>query len=679
MSIRPEADDYYFQDFPEERAIAVRLQEAFDVTHGEKVDKLSYWLLRPHPNTRERFGLQKEILCIYSRHSSTDARVLTTIERLLRRPDLRHRVDKVVFLVIHSGDHEEARSIVSSDREKVVIAIGTDELPQHGVGDLFVRSRLSEVLGSIDLFGMSSPIVSDSYFFGRSTLVQRLSRRLFGQRQNAGLFGLRKTGKTSVLFAIRRGLENQSAYVEYLDCQSPGIHGARWWQVLGNISSRLDAANRKHDGKPSSGPYSPETAASNFGNDIKRLLQTDGVDHILIMFDEIEWITPSISGFLGRHWDDDFLPFWQTIRATHQETEGRLTFLVAGVNPACVNRPYFGSTPNPIFQLASPSYLEPFSESTVRDMIRSIGRYAGLRFKDAAYSTVQDLYGGHPYLIRIACSEIWQDHRSLDSTRIAEIGPETFTSSSTRIRVRLSQPIKDILLSLVWWYPDEYALLQILADGDVSFVQQYMKESPDSVIQFAQYGLLRSDGQFAISEIREFLCKHGEVYRQELSPFSRSDVDPDLLPISPDLKALGRLFQLKSELETKLRKVIVMYLGVQFGWKPAKIATAMSKGMHKRSDRPDPSALFVGRTPQQVANELYVTDMKSIIVENWEVFRNVFDDNRARFEMNMDGVNVARQADGHTRPTSAEEIDAFENSYQWLLARLRPIPIDAQS
>ena len=34
------------------------------------------------------------------------------------------------------------------------------------------------------------------------------------------------------------------------------------------------------------------------------------------------------------------------------------------------------------------------------------------------------------------------------------------------IRERLTQPIRDILLSLVWWYPEEYELLQILAEGD---------------------------------------------------------------------------------------------------------------------------------------------------------------------------------------------------------------------
>lgn len=678
MAIKPDADQIHFLARPEERNLALRLAEAFDATHGQPFGELSYWLLSATSRTKERFGLQKEVLAIYSRHPSTDARVLTAIENLVRRPELKHRVEKSVFLLIHSGREDAGVDLARSDQEKVIVPFQAAELLAPGRGDLFVRSRMAEVLGAVDLFGMSSPIHTERYFFGRSELVQQLARRLSVQRQNAGLFGLRKTGKTSVLFAIRRALEQGATLVEYFDCQSPGIHNARWWQVLGNLITRLSETLARTRSRKVNvvGRYSPESAGTEFSSDVQKLLAVAEVDHVLLMLDEIEWVTPGISGHLGRHWDEDFLPFWQAIRATHQEAEGRLSFLVAGVNPSCVQRTHFGSLPNPVFQLATPHYLEPFSEQSVGEMLRVIGRYAGLKFDQPVFVELQKKYGGHPYLVRVACSEVWRQHRALDPNQIRVLGTSEFSQAASRINSRLAQPIKDILLSLVWWYPDEYELLQILADGDATFVAQYLEENPEAFLQFANYGLLRDSGDFAIEDIRDFIREHGESYKKELSPFARGEVRPELLPSIPDLAALGKLFEKKVEVEIKLRKLIVMYLGVQNGWNPERVAHAMVLGLRPGPDRPDPSAMFVGREPRDVINDLFVLDLADIISRHWDLFKNVFDDNRPRFEMNMLTVNRARRVDSHSKPITREELEEFDNSYRWILARLQNIPLD---
>lgn len=608
MGIKPDADAIHFLGHQDERDLVLRLDDAFDATHGQEYDQLSFWLLQPTTRTRERFGLQREVLAVYSKHPKTDARVLTAIDHITRHPDHRNRLDKVLFLVVHRGDPDETRKLLSEDKERVIVSFSAGELFDPARGDLFVRSRMAEILGTIDVFGMSSPLVSDRYFFGRTELVQQLGRRAMVQKQNAGLFGLRKTGKTSVLYATRRFLDQSPVLTDYFDCQNPGIHGARWWQVLGNITTRLQQTLHATRNKTANivGRYERHTAGTAFSSDIATLLRTGALDQIVLMLDEIEWITPGISGALGRHWDDDFIPFWQTMRATHQETEGRLIFIVAGVNPLSVQRSHFGALPNPVFQLATPFYLEPFAATAVRDMVRTIGRYAGLSFDDAVFADLQRTYGGHPYLIRIACSEVWRLHRSLDAGAIKSLTPNDFEGVRASIRARLAQPIKDILLSLVWWYPDEYGLLQILADGDAEFVQQYMKANPDSLLQFAQYGLLRADdADFAIMDIQEFLRQSGDEYKKELSPFARTDVRPELLPATPNIKALGRLFELKTSVEMKLRKMILMYLGVKHSWDAEKIANAMIKSLARREDRPDPAALFTGRRPQDVINESY--------------------------------------------------------------------------
>lgn len=678
MSIKPSADEIHFQARPDERNLVMRLAEAFNASHGHTHGDLSFWILEPTSRTRERFGLQKEVLAIYSRHLKTDARVLTAIENLIRHPDLKHRVEKSIFLLVHCGDAQDGASLARSDLEKVIISFQAKELLEPGRGDLFVRSRMAETLGTVDLFDMSSPITSDPYFFGRRELVQQLSRRLSVQRQNAGLFGLRKTGKTSVLLAIRRALDQEAVLVDYFDCQNPSIHGARWWHVLGNISSRLrdTLARLKNRKVEILGRYDTDTAGTGFSSDIQRLVSEGGINQVIIMLDEIEWITPGISGHLGRHWDQDFLPFWQTIRATHQEAEGHLTFLVAGVNPSSVQRSHFGVLPNPVFQLATPHYLEPFSVESVREMLHAIGRRAGLRFEDGVPPALQRHYGGHPFLIRVACSEVWRQNRSVDAEKILEIGHIRFEGAHSQISARLSQPIKDILLSLVWWYPDEYDVLQILAEGDSSFLDLYLKDNQDSLLQFANYGLLRENGAFAIEDVRDFIRVHGNAYKREISPFLRGEVQPGLLPSAPDLAVLTPLFEKKVELEGKLRRLISMYLGVRFAWNPEKISKAMSESLSRPGGRQDADALFVGRTPQTVLNDLFLLDLKSIIVRHWDLFKNIFDDNQARFEMNMDAINRARRADSHPKPITSAEAEEFENSYQWVLGRLAFVPLE---
>jgi hypothetical protein len=65
--------------------------------------------------------------------------------------------------------------------------------------------------------------------------------------------------------------------------------------------------------------------------------------------------------------------------------------------------------------------------------------------------------------------------------------------------------------------------------------------------------------------------------------------------------------------------------------------------------------------------------LKEIVSQNWDVFCNLFANNKQRFEMNMDTVNKARRVDCHTKPVTTSEAEEFENSYQWLLGRLRAL------
>ena len=679
MAIKPEADQSYFMRRATERALASLLDEGFDITFGSGWGGLSMWLAEPKPHMRERFGFAKEVLTLYSKHERTDARVLTTIEHISRTPEFKHRMERAIVLVIHCGDADVTRELVQEHPDWIVVPIAASELTDPQRGALFIRARIADVVGTLDLFGMSSPITSDRYFFGRNDLVQQLIVRLTERQENAGLFGLRKTGKTSVLFAIVRRLQEQPTLTEYIDCQNPGIHAARWWQVLETISERCaDSLKRDRKRTVATSQYDERNAGNLFLKDVRALLGDGELGHVALLFDEIEYMTPGISGPLGQHWDIEFVPFWQTIRAVHHEVKGRLTFCVAGVNPAAVTTSHFGEAPNPIFQLATPTYLSPLEVPQVRDMVRTIGRYSGLNIEEPVYRHLTDTYGGHPFLIRIACSEATQAVDTKDPKRRGVVGIQTFDGLQEIIRARLERPIRDILLSLVWWYPEEYDLLLILAEGDERFVDEYLGDDRASILRFAHYGLLSHDGrEFAIKDLQEFLEESGGTYKRQISPFRRGDLPPDLLPEVPDLDVLGELFERRTEIELKLRRVIVLYLGVKFNWDDSKVATNISTSLSKRSDRQEPSQMFVGRRPKDVMNELFTLDLKDIVLKNWDSFGGLFDLNKNRFRMNMDTLNKARRIDGHSKPVSKTDYEDIQNSYGWLQARLANVNLPA--
>ncbi len=676
--IKEEARQMHFSAHSEQQVLAQRLDEVFDITFARKHGDLAFWFASPKHHAVERFGLQKEVLVIYSGHTTTDARVLTAVENISRIPEFRHRIEKVLVVLVHEGDTHKTDELVKQQNDWVIACFSGDELRDPQRGNLFVRTRIAQVLGEVDLFGMSSPIKHDKYFYGREELVQSLIQRAFNKRENSGLFGLRKTGKTSVLYAVQRRLQDRAALVEYFDCQNPGIHAARWWQVLENIADTCTQSLKRERNRTAktSLQYTESTAGTRFASDMKELVTAGALDQMFLMFDEVEFVTPGLSGVLGQHWDQDFLPFWQTIRATHQQSQGRVVFAVAGVNPASVEKSHFGVVPNPIFQLALPHYLEPLATKHVREMVRSIGRYAGLAFSEDTYPYLTETYGGHPFLIRSACSEVWRGATGSHPDQLLALDIQSFASRQKEIRARLAQPIKDILLSLVWWYPEEYDVLRILASGDHEFVRNFLKQNADKEVQFVRYGLLKEATQsFAIKDLSNFLIEHGEDYKRELSPFKRGDMPPALLPEVPDLEALGKLFEKRTEVEIKLRQVIYFYIGVKFNWDSTKIATALATGLHKRPDRQKPGDLFVGRDPRHVMNELFTVDLKDLVMHHWDTLGPLFDRDRGRFEMNMDTLNNARRVDAHARPVSPAQSEAILNSYHWLLARVAKVPL----
>ncbi|MEX6506945.1 hypothetical protein [Jiella sp. M17.18] len=172
MAIRENALQAFFRRKPEQEVLAAALDEAFDVTYGAHQFGQAFWLCQPKPFVAERFGLQREVIAVYSPHSRADARLLTALENISRAPEFRHRVENVVAIVIYEGDRESIEHLSLQSKDWVIVPFSSGELKSRGGQNFLIRLRMAAIVGRFDLFGMSSPIKHDKYFYGRDGIVQ---------------------------------------------------------------------------------------------------------------------------------------------------------------------------------------------------------------------------------------------------------------------------------------------------------------------------------------------------------------------------------------------------------------------------------------------------------------------------------------------------------------------------
>ena len=395
----PEVRSGHFTNYPEEEELLRPFLQSFDVTWAKRRrafgSDLSVFFLSPEPHMERAFGFESEILVVYSSYEALQPRTIQAIEQFIAEEPARGRVDTMITFLI-----SEARDPVSWVKQyttsrpdsRLVAAFEASNLREQRGQPWLIRSALAEQLYQRDLFDHRLPITSDYFFFGREELIFDL-HNAFKRSENRGLFGLRKTGKTSVFFKLRRLIEStgDNLFI-YVDCKFPPNRSLRWDELLLRLANQLTRAAGT-DGLPTDIHASDAFVAA--------LQGISDRTKIAMVFDEIEYISPNSP--LDEHWRQDFVPFWQTIWHA-QSLFGNLAIFVGGVNPTVVEEDLIGDSQNPLFGIFPHQYLGGLSVDEVRRMLRTLGRPMGLHFSPAAVAYIFDQYGGHPLLTRIACS-----------------------------------------------------------------------------------------------------------------------------------------------------------------------------------------------------------------------------------------------------------------------------------
>lgn len=629
--------DLIIQGGTKEIEVAKLFSRHFRITFSKatifKSSQYIFNFLKPTDNFRERFNLHNEVLLLFSYHDQFDNRSLDFVDKTLY--EFNNRLDKICIVLVCNDEKIEeklARNISENKESRIIVPFTYGEIYESNLSPDSLECKFRKYFYSRDLFALESPLKSDNYFFGRSQIIQSLYDK-YCMGENAGLFGLRKVGKTSVLFGLERMIDVRQGCSLMLDCQEPSVHKLRWNELLAYIIQKIKNKYSVIEDLIALEGYTEKEASIHFEQDLSKLSESLKNSRILIILDEIEHIAFSTSS--SPHWRDDldYLYFWQAVRAVFQRNRNLFCFTMVGVNPLCIEQPLiFNKYDNPIFSLLNPTYLNLFSIADVQEMITSIGKYMGLSFDKEIFSRLTDDYGGHPFLIRHVCSLINSD---LSDMRPCEVSKYTYKDNKESYDNRIQNYIEMIISVLQTWYPQEYGLLETLVvHGNEEFKKQ-IRSLGNIIEHLTGYGIVKQvNGNFyvTINAVEKFI----EVRSNKHKVLGQED-------------KWAAITVRRNNLEIDLRRIVRTVLMVH-KVKGAKeeVLKGISEKRRGQLAEFELKALF---------DELFLLDLKQVMNRQWSYFERFFND-KTKFNAFIDTINEYR-VDAHAKQITEDDYEAL--------------------
>lgn len=608
-------------------------------------------LIKPIEQISQCFNIYREIVVVFSPYENFEPRSIDAIE-YLNIQEL--RVEEICSIVICKDDNVELkinRILKSNQESRIIIPFSYRELIENE-DEEYIINKLRSHFYCRDLFGIQDPLKKDLYFFGRKELIHNIVNKHLNA-ENIGIFGLRKTGKTSIIYGVQRALDRKNSIPIFIDCQT--LHLKSWNIAIGYIVELLRAASnvKKADVKNLCNYCQEMYVADYFFEDVKTIYNKGGKRSFLLIFDEIENITFDTS--VSDNWrsGEYFLKFWQVIRSTYHRfcDENIFTYLIAGTNPRCVEQSDINNSDNPIFAQFTPLYIAPFSYEQTKEMLDKLGGYMGLLFAPETCAHLVEDFGGHPLLIRQMCSYI---HNHITNKRPYTITRYLYANLKDKFYkeengfIKYAQMVLSVLSN---WYKDEYQMLIWLALGDIETFNGLAAISPDYVTHLIKYGMIEFVGDsysFRIEAIKTYLTQKNKYQKLNLSNEDKQqEISTRRNAIEPLLRQVVRR-QLKSALgEKEAREIIIKELS-----RDKKIRDYSSVSYR---DLFDPNK-----------HKIYFSILTDVIRKRYDVFKNIFDVDVEIFTAKLKLINFYRKSDAHAAQIKDSDFTAFRGAMQWL-------------
>lgn len=633
-----------------EKSILNKMKEYWYLTSsGERIkianSVYDYFLIKPTSFFTEQFSLDKEIVCVFSSYDKFEPRTLDAVNHITEQLSTRSRLESICVILISKDNEVEdkVKKLYGNDPDrKIIIPFSYQEI-YNSTGDSLYLDKLRRLFYSKDLFSFNSPLKKDLQFFGRSQLVTELIQK-HNTSEHTSIFGLRKSGKTSVVYAVQRKLDLENKKYISLDCESPSIHGLRWHQLLLKIISSYKSI-KKSNIRIEEDRYDEINCANQFKEDFLKIYNSTKHEKVLIVFDEIERITPNTSS--SDHWKNgnDFILFWQTLRSVYQEHNYLYTYMLVGTNPNSVEQSQFFEHDNPIYASVSIHYLPCFTLEQVEEMVNTLGNLMGLHFDKEICVKLKNDCGGHPFLIRQLCSFI---HKNLTGKRPISIDKVSYNQAVANYRSTLYEYFDMMLNVLGTWYPEEYELLIHLALDDKETFDYYAKELPSYVDHLIKFGLIERTqfGEYILN------LESLDQYLKEKNKFKKINLTDEDKQQEISLR--------RNRLEKKLRETCKNVLKIYYGNKA--IDKVLSALQEKRRQTLNSNTLETMLHPTK--SPLFFIEIMNLVTREWGCFSNVFDPiEKSRFVFMMEDINKLR-ADAHAKDIEMHDFEQIRLHFE---------------
>jgi len=478
-----------------------------------------------NPEFRESFGISGHVLirCFRYNPKQTDLIQLQEYLRsfgskeILGLQDSRRVIinKSLAFIAVANSSlvTDHVMSILSEHGE-AIIPLDDTQLKHLDSQVQILRDVLAQYLGMRDLYSRTLP-VSGRRFFGREKLLIHLTDEIHSG-QFLGIYGLRKMGKTSLLYQLRDEKLRDEA-VAYVDLQSSnslsvGNCNPLYWELERDLYLRLherekEVANLLRLGKIGRFSDLPikESQQSGliFSEDMRSILDAlavgkiSSVKRLVIVLDELERILP-VGGQSGI---EGYIEFFGLLRglAQTERYRGLLSSIVVAANASISERGYWEGKENPVFALYKSVFMPPFTIEESNEMIVTLGKNMSVYWEEDTLKTIFAETGGHPFLTRILCSRIVKQYPARPLTVKGEMVNEQLIPFIRSDSDKLEQ-ITELLHT---HFPNEEIYLNQIA------LDEMPGSIPDETLRhLLGYNLIKSDGrayQITINLLRRWL------------------------------------------------------------------------------------------------------------------------------------------------------------------------------
>lgn len=629
-----------------EKRIARRWSDQFYITSaGRKqagTGEFKFLLIKPTASMEEALSITQEIVVILSPFTTFEARTLEAYDSVTAQ-FLVQRYEKMCYVLI-SGDENIEKvlpTFLSSQDNQIVVPFTYNSFEQNKGDSNYIKNQFRKYFYSRDLFDYSEPLKKDTFFFGRGDVVTNIITK-HRQGLNYGVFGLRKTGKTSVIYDVDRKSTSQNFTSVIIDCQNTSFNMRHWnsalYYIVMQLKNKVDC-----DFDISESEFGVADAAMKFEYYLDKIKSISG-STILIMFDEIENISFGKSSV--PHWCSqlDFVYFWQSIRSAFQTTREIFTFCIFGTNAKCIEDATILGKDNPIFNMFQPYYIEGFDVPQTREMVRKLGRIIGIKFDEPIYSKLVEDYGGHPFLIRRVCSKIAQMNLS------RPVAIDRIKYNKAKEAFNLENSYFDMILQVLkQFYADEFEMLKLLACDEIESFEYFVREDRSMVNHLIGYGLIsQNDGNydFKIDAIKEYILRIESPHIKLVTPVEK----------------WANLCTQRNNLESELRRMVKSIIKIAHK-NESEAKDYVVKKLYA-SNRKLSATTYNELFDSRVCN-IYLKHLVDLIKADWDYFSDYFGKQDV-FIAHANVLNAEGRFDAHATEPSDDEMNAVNNAIKYM-------------